>query len=111
MFDAKMLLILLAIALVLFGAKRLRTIGSDLGAAMKGFKQAVGDGESDESGKWVEKTRTRRERRAEDVKALREVALAEVSAIGTRRQAGDPAKGRAESARVLVPDSKAHVGH
>jgi sec-independent protein translocase protein TatA len=51
MFDAKMLLILLAIALVLFGAKRLRTIGSDLGAAMKGFKQAVGDGESDESGK------------------------------------------------------------
>jgi len=33
---------------VLFGTKRLRTIGSDLGAAMKGFKQAVSDGESEE---------------------------------------------------------------
>jgi len=51
MFDSKMLLVLLAIALVLFGTKRLRTIGSDLGAAMKGFKQAVGDGESEEGGK------------------------------------------------------------
>ncbi|MGD0493805.1 MAG: twin-arginine translocase TatA/TatE family subunit [Steroidobacteraceae bacterium] len=53
MFDSKMLLIFLAIALVLFGTKRLRTIGSDLGAAMRGFKQAVGDGELEERGKPV----------------------------------------------------------
>jgi sec-independent protein translocase protein TatA len=38
----------LAIALVIFGTKRLRSIGSDLGAAVKGFKQAMNDGESEE---------------------------------------------------------------
>lgn len=39
------LLIILAIVLVLFGAKRLRNVGSDLGAAVKGFKSAVKEGE------------------------------------------------------------------
>jgi len=48
MFDSKMLLVILAIALVIFGTKRLRTIGSDLGAAVKGFKQAMNDGESED---------------------------------------------------------------
>ena len=48
MFDSKMLLVILAIALVIFGTKRLRSIGSDLGAAVKGFKQAMNDGESEE---------------------------------------------------------------
>lgn len=48
MFDSKMLLVILAIALVIFGTKRLRSIGSDLGAAVKGFKQAMHDGESEE---------------------------------------------------------------
>ena len=48
MFDSKMLLVILAIALVIFGTKRLRSIGTDLGAAVKGFKQAMSDGESEE---------------------------------------------------------------
>ena len=39
----KELLIILVIVLILFGAKRLRNLGSDLGAAMKGFRQAVKD--------------------------------------------------------------------
>ena len=51
MFDSKMLLVILAIALVIFGTKRLRTIGTDLGAAVKGFKQAMNDGESEEKAK------------------------------------------------------------
>ena len=41
------LLIVLAIVLVLFGAKRLRNVGSDLGTAVKGFKSAVKDGEEE----------------------------------------------------------------
>lgn len=41
----KELLIILVIVLILFGAKRLRTLGSDLGSALKGFRQAVKDGE------------------------------------------------------------------
>jgi sec-independent protein translocase protein TatA len=51
MFDSKMLLVILAIALVIFGTKRLRTIGSDLGAAVKGFKNAMHDGETEEQAK------------------------------------------------------------
>ena len=53
MFDSKMLLVILAIALVIFGTKRLRTIGSDLGAAVKGFKSAMNDGETEEKAKQI----------------------------------------------------------
>ena len=35
------LLIILAIVLLLFGAKRLKNIGSDLGSAIKGFKSSM----------------------------------------------------------------------
>ena len=35
------LLIILAIVLVLFGAKRLRNLGGDLGSAIKGFRSAM----------------------------------------------------------------------
>lgn len=37
------LLIILAIVLLLFGTKRLRNLGGDLGGAIKGFKKAVAD--------------------------------------------------------------------
>ena len=45
----KELLIILAIALLIFGAKRLRNIGSDLGGAIKGFKKAMNEGEDEEN--------------------------------------------------------------
>ena len=45
------LLIILVIALVLFGAKKLKTVGSDLGSAVKGFKKAVDEGDTEESSK------------------------------------------------------------
>jgi sec-independent protein translocase protein TatA len=41
------LLIILAIVLLLFGAKRLRNVGSDLGAAVKGFRSSMKEGESE----------------------------------------------------------------
>ena len=43
------LLIILAIVLLLFGAKRLKNIGSDLGGAIKGFRQSMKEGESEAS--------------------------------------------------------------
>ncbi|MFL6549688.1 MAG: Sec-independent protein translocase subunit TatA [Povalibacter sp.] len=43
------LLVILVIALVIFGAKRLKTIGSDLGGAVKGFKKAMNEGEDEEN--------------------------------------------------------------
>lgn len=39
------LLIVLVIVLLLFGTKRLRNLGADLGSAVKGFKSSVKDGE------------------------------------------------------------------
>jgi sec-independent protein translocase protein TatA len=39
------LLIVLGVAVVLFGTRRLRNAGSDIGAAIKNFRAAVRDGE------------------------------------------------------------------
>lgn len=39
------LLIILLIVLLLFGAKRLRNVGGDLGSAVKGFKKAMSEDE------------------------------------------------------------------
>lgn len=39
------LLIVLLIVLAIFGTKRLRTLGSDLGSAVKGFRSAMDDAE------------------------------------------------------------------
>lgn len=37
------LLVILAIVFLLFGSRRLKDFGADLGAAIKGFKSQVGD--------------------------------------------------------------------
>lgn len=37
------LLIILVIVILLFGTKRLKTLGADLGSAIKGFKNSVAD--------------------------------------------------------------------
>ena len=39
------LLIVLLIVLVIFGTKRLRNVGSDLGGAVKGFRSAMSEAE------------------------------------------------------------------
>jgi sec-independent protein translocase protein TatA len=43
------LIVILLVCLVVFGAKKLRTVGSDLGHAVKGFKKAMSEGENEES--------------------------------------------------------------
>jgi sec-independent protein translocase protein TatA len=55
----KELLVILAIALLVFGAKKLKNIGSDLGGAVKGFKKAMNEGDDDE------------QKKAEEMKKLR----------------------------------------
>ena len=42
-FGLTELLVILAIVLLIFGPKRLKNIGSDLGSAIKGFRTAVTD--------------------------------------------------------------------
>lgn len=41
------LLIILLIVVLVFGTKKLKGMGSDLGGALKGFKDAVGDEKDD----------------------------------------------------------------
>jgi sec-independent protein translocase protein TatA len=40
-------LIVLVVVIAIFGTKKLRNVGSDLGAAVKGFKDGVKDGTAD----------------------------------------------------------------
>jgi sec-independent protein translocase protein TatA len=42
-FGIKELVVVLIIVLLLFGTKKLKNIGSDLGGAIKGFKKSVKD--------------------------------------------------------------------
>lgn len=41
------LIIILLVVLVIFGTKKLRSIGSDLGGAVSGFKKAMKEGENE----------------------------------------------------------------
>ncbi len=43
------LLVILVIALVVFGSKKLKTVGTDLGAAVRGFKKAMNEGEEEQT--------------------------------------------------------------
>jgi sec-independent protein translocase protein TatA len=48
LFSPRHLLIILIIVLLVFGTKKLKSIGSDLGGAVRGFKKAMKDGEETE---------------------------------------------------------------
>nr|WP_159466107.1 twin-arginine translocase TatA/TatE family subunit [Scandinavium goeteborgense] len=44
------LLIVVVIVVLLFGTKKLSSLGADLGASIKGFKKAMSDGDENRSG-------------------------------------------------------------
>jgi len=46
--GVKELVIILLIVLLVFGAKKLKTIGADLGSAVRGFKKGLNDEEESE---------------------------------------------------------------
>ena len=43
------LLVILLVVLVIFGTKKLRAVGSDLGHAVRGFKKAMNEGEEEQA--------------------------------------------------------------
>lgn len=49
------LILILVIVILLFGTKRLRSMGSDLGSALKNFKKSVKEGTNDEMSETSEK--------------------------------------------------------
>ena len=48
------LIIILAIVLLIFGGKRLKNIGSDIGGAIKGFKSSMKETEKNEKDDTIE---------------------------------------------------------
>ncbi|WP_127478380.1 Sec-independent protein translocase subunit TatA [Sulfurivermis fontis] len=55
------LLIVLAIVILLFGTKKLRNIGSDLGGAIKNFRNSIKDGEQQAAAQEGEKLEEKKE--------------------------------------------------
>jgi sec-independent protein translocase protein TatA len=55
-FGITELIIILVIVLLLFGTKKLRSIGTDLGGAIKGFRSAVSDEQSEQNTQQLDKS-------------------------------------------------------
>jgi sec-independent protein translocase protein TatA len=53
LFAPKHLLLILVIVLLVFGGKKIKTLGSDLGSAFRGFKKAMNEGETEEPAKQI----------------------------------------------------------
>jgi sec-independent protein translocase protein TatA len=65
------LLIIALIIVLLFGTKKLRSLGGDLGSAVKGFKKAIGDEEptvkkDNTDADFEQKTLSKEEQQSED---------------------------------------------
>ena len=54
LFAPKHLLLILLIVLLVFGGKKIKTLGADLGSAFRGFKKAMNDGETEEPAKQIQ---------------------------------------------------------
>jgi sec-independent protein translocase protein TatA len=63
------LLIILVIVLLLFGTKRLKNIGSDLGNAVRGFRSAMSDANKDDDEQPQQITDNKAERGSEPTAA------------------------------------------
>lgn len=66
------LLIILVIVALIFGTKKLRNMGSDLGGAVKGFKKAMNDEEQKPSIEKKEASGSTIEGQAEEVKSKKD---------------------------------------
>jgi sec-independent protein translocase protein TatA len=77
-FSLGHLLVVLVIVVLVFGTKRLKTLGSDLGSAIKGFKNAVSE----------EKT----EAAAEDAKRVSAETASVTPGHNEASKAADPVK-------------------
>ena len=61
------LVIILAIVILIFGGKRLKNLGSDLGGAIKGFKSSVKDAETEEEEEEEEEEKEKEEEEEEAI--------------------------------------------
>ena len=87
-------LIVLVIVMLVFGTKKLRNVGSDLGGAVKGFKDGMKDGTADKAGEppQVSGQTIDAEARREQETGTRMAGAAQMQDVlnGLPRQAGRP---------------------
>ncbi len=93
------LLIILVIVLLLFGTKKLRNLGGDLGGAIKGFKKAV-NGEKGETAETADAD-------AADAADATEKAPGEIASDGGEA-AREPVAGAAKSAATAAKEQGDH---
>lgn len=67
-FGFKEILVIAIIVIVIFGTKKLRNLGSDLGASVKGFKDAMNEGEADSNDKNTAEQQEQVQQKSEDNK-------------------------------------------
>jgi TatA/E family protein of Tat protein translocase len=79
--ETKELLIILVVALVVFGAKKLRGVGEDLGHAVRGFKKAMNEGEQEEAAAAAPGGRIRADRAEVEVPQAPRVARADAASL------------------------------
>ena len=72
------LVIILAIVILIFGGKRLKNLGSDLGGAIKGFKSSVKDAESEEEEEDEEEEEEEEEEKTIEVEEIDDHEEAEI---------------------------------
>jgi len=80
LFAPKHLLLILLIVLLVFGGKKLKTLGSDLGGAFRGFKKAMNDGESEEQAKQIQGPAVAKDAEFPDVAAAKPAPASESKA-------------------------------
>ncbi len=81
-FSIGHLIVVLVIVLLLFGTKKLKNLGSDLGSAIKGFKNAVNDGDKKDS----ESTETDGTKKVVDEKTAQQADLNKASEAAKSEQ-------------------------
>lgn len=72
------LLIVLVIVVLLFGTKRLKSIGSDLGGAVKGFKKAITEEEADAEFSEEKRVETKQNKEAASAESVSADAKADI---------------------------------
>lgn len=83
--EMKELLIILVVVLVVFGAKKLRSVGEDLGHAVRGFKKAVNEGEQEDTAAAAHRRQIRAD--APDAEFPEAKAASKAEAVKTERSA------------------------
>lgn len=71
LFAPKHLLLVLLIVLLVFGGKKLKTLGSDLGSAFRGFKKSMNEGENEEETRQIQSQNAAQDAQFPEVTAAR----------------------------------------